>query len=435
MKGKRGPLFVFVGCATSVSLISFSSKQGTLPTQFLETKDHIPPQATPTPVIPVPESKSALFRDRKIMQYENRLRAFSTPDKIFRYFSTLKHAQTGELYMTPADFIRALTPGLRQPEGLGLDSYYEFDLSTDRIVLNLSLEDDSIFFKLGNSGLLAFPDFIFLMTVLSTPVRSFQIAFQMFDLNGDGEVDTEEFDVVYRLMQAHSSAVKGTAEVNLKAASASDALGLYFFGPELKGKLTVEKFLDFHQQINNEITRIEFSQKDDLNIGLITAEDFAELLTSYIGADDDRTIQTRKRVKSKFGSTPSVSLEDYMDFYRFCNSISDIDVALSFYHVAGAAIDRDTLEHLASKVAGVNLNSHLVDIIFEIFDENGDQHLERKEFVSVLQQRMARGLVRPKDTGFIKSIIALYRCSVKAVEMKSKQWKRREMSSVWGSHE
>jgi hypothetical protein len=30
------------------------------------------------------------FRDRKIIDYENRIRAYSTPDKIFRYFATFK---------------------------------------------------------------------------------------------------------------------------------------------------------------------------------------------------------------------------------------------------------------------------------------------------------------------------------------------------------
>ena len=30
------------------------------------------------------------FRDRKIIEYENRIRMYSTPDKVFRYFATLK---------------------------------------------------------------------------------------------------------------------------------------------------------------------------------------------------------------------------------------------------------------------------------------------------------------------------------------------------------
>ena len=32
------------------------------------------------------------FRNRKIIEYENRIRQYSTPDKIFRYFATFKVA-------------------------------------------------------------------------------------------------------------------------------------------------------------------------------------------------------------------------------------------------------------------------------------------------------------------------------------------------------
>jgi len=69
------------------------------------------------------------FRDRKIIDYENRLRAFSTPDKIFRYFATVKivHHDSTALYMTPDDFLRAITPNIKQPDGLGLDQYRKYD--------------------------------------------------------------------------------------------------------------------------------------------------------------------------------------------------------------------------------------------------------------------------------------------------------------------
>lgn len=48
------------------------------------------------------------------------MRLYSTPDKIFRYFATIKIVQGeySEVYMTPEDFLRSLTPGLKQPEGL-----------------------------------------------------------------------------------------------------------------------------------------------------------------------------------------------------------------------------------------------------------------------------------------------------------------------------
>ena len=37
------------------------------------------------------------FRDRKIIDYENRIRAYSTPDKIFRYFATYKSTTDSEV--------------------------------------------------------------------------------------------------------------------------------------------------------------------------------------------------------------------------------------------------------------------------------------------------------------------------------------------------
>jgi hypothetical protein len=56
---------------------------------------------------------------------------YSTPDKVFRYFATLKvwneKLNDYEVFMTPDDFIRSLTIGAKQPERLGLDSFNKFD--------------------------------------------------------------------------------------------------------------------------------------------------------------------------------------------------------------------------------------------------------------------------------------------------------------------
>lgn len=96
------------------------------------------------------------FRDRKIIEYENRIRHFSTPDKVFRYFATLQvshvHAngsETHEIFMTPDDFLRSMTPGIKQPDGLGLDQFKKYDPKNVHMKLELALDEDSIFYKLG----------------------------------------------------------------------------------------------------------------------------------------------------------------------------------------------------------------------------------------------------------------------------------------------
>ncbi|CAB3360467.1 Hypothetical predicted protein [Cloeon dipterum] len=136
------------------------------------------------------------FRDRKIIEYENRMRQYSTPDKVFRYFATLQVCHPNgdyEVFMTPDDFLRSMTPGLKQPDGLGLDQYKRYDPKTMTIAnaaesssmhnkLELELEKDSIFYKLGSSGLITFSDYIFLLTVLSSEYNHFVCHFNLITL-------------------------------------------------------------------------------------------------------------------------------------------------------------------------------------------------------------------------------------------------------------
>ena len=44
---------------------------------------------------------------------------------------------------------------------------------------------------------------------------------------------------------------------------------------------------------------------------------------------------------------PGIRLSDYLSFYQVLYSINDIDTALTFYHMAGAPIERDTMRHVA----------------------------------------------------------------------------------------
>ncbi|KAG7200316.1 hypothetical protein KM043_017780 [Ampulex compressa] len=356
------------------------------------------------------------FRDRKIIEYENRIRAYSTPDKIFRYFATVKVTSLDgtEVYMTPDDFLRAITPGMRQPDGLGLDKYKRYDPKNIHTKLELELDEDSIFYKLGSAGLITFSDYIFLLTVLSTSRRHFEIAFRMFDFNGDGDVDSEEFGKVATLIRQQTSI--GTrhrdhANTGNMFKGVNSALTTYFFGPQMKEKLTIEKFLDFQQQLQKEILSLEFERRNPDENGYITEVDFTELLLAYAGYSDKKKTKMLKRVKKTFKDNPKgINKEEYLKFFHFLNNINDVDTALTFYHIAGASIDQATLKHVARTVAHVDLNDHVIQVVYTIFDENMDGQLSNREFVAVMKNRVLRGLEKPKDTGFVKLIESLLKC-------------------------
>ncbi|XP_049839208.1 calcium uptake protein 1 homolog, mitochondrial isoform X4 [Schistocerca gregaria] len=357
------------------------------------------------------------FRDRKIIEYENRIRNFSTPDKIFRYFATVKviKGDVVEIYMTPDDFMRSICPGAKQPEGLGLDQYKRYDPKNVHMKLELALDEDSIFYKLGSAGLITFSDYIFLLTVLSTSRRHFEIAFRMFDLNGDGDVDSEEFEKVATLIRQQTSIGsrhRDHANTGNTFKGVNSALTTYFFGPNHDQKLTIEKFLEFQQQLQREILSLEFLRKGPDENGNISEADFTELLLAYAGYPQKKKTRMLKRVKKAFKeNAKGISKDDYLKFFHFLNNINDVDTALTFYHIAGASIDQATLKHVAKTVAHVDLSDHVINVVFTIFDENLDGQLSNREFVSVMKNRLLRGLEKPKDTGFVKLIQSVTKCA------------------------
>lgn len=356
------------------------------------------------------------FRDRKIIEYENRIRAYSTPDKIFRYFATLKvYNEQGdsEIFMTPEDFLRSLTPGVKQPEGFGLDQYKRVELK-DANKTVLTPNKESIFYKLGASGLIGFSEYMFLLTILSASKRHFEIAFRMFDLNGDGNVDYEEFDKVQTIIRSQTSVGmrhRDHSNTGSIYKFLGSALSTYFFGPNLDKKLTIEKFLEFQRQLQTEILTLEFQRKRPNAEGFIREVDFADLLLTYAGLSEKKHVKMLKRVKKIFKNSRGISLDDYLLFFHFLNDINDVDTALTFYHIAGASIDQATLKHVAKTVAHLDLSDHVIDVVFTLFDENLDGQLSNREFVAVMKERLHRGLEKPKDTGFVKLMDSVWKCA------------------------
>ncbi|XP_029962038.1 calcium uptake protein 1, mitochondrial isoform X3 [Salarias fasciatus] len=362
------------------------------------------------------------FRDRKVMEYENRIRAYSTPDKIFRYFATLKviseHGDA-EVYMTPQDFIRSITPNEKQPENLGLDQFIvkRYDGKTEKIAQEREkfADEDSIFYTLGECGLISFSDYIFLTTVLSTPQRNFEIAFKMFDLNGDGEVDLEEFEQVQSIIRSQTSMGmrhrdRSTTGNTLKTAGCSSALTTYFFGEDLKGKLTIGSFLEFQRKLQHDVLKLEFERNDPVD-GRITERQFGGMLLAYSGVQSRKLKQMQKGLKKMFKDAQGVTFEELENFFTFLKNVNDVDTALSFYHMAGASIDKVTMKQVARTVAKVELSDHVCDVVFALFDCDGNGELSNKEFIAIMKQRLMRGLEKPKDMGFTRLVRAMWKCA------------------------
>ncbi|KAI6224307.1 Calcium uptake protein 1, mitochondrial [Aphelenchoides fujianensis] len=367
---------------------------------------------------PKKRKKKVGFRERRIMEYENRIRMYSSPDKIFRYFATLKvqHEDGNyEVFMTPEDFVRSLTPGVMQPRRWGLD---KFKVYTPGAAVPYT-SNSTIFYWMGRDGLINFTDYLFLMTLLSTSPSDIHLAFYVYDLNGDGQLDKEEFERVQELLLQHSFVgQKHPTAVSTLRRSSSSALVKHFFGEDGRQKLDVQRFLKFQKDLHRDILLIEFERRDPETMphGIISEIAFADLLLIHAALPEKRKAKMMKRVKrayAKIPNKPGVSFDEVNDYFLFLYQIDKVDLALHFYKLAGQPLDRELLQKVAKKVAGVRLTDVVVDIVVTMFDENGDGKLSNSEFVSVMKKRMNRGLERPKDTGLFRLMDAAIECTKK----------------------
>uniref|UniRef100_A0A914Z404 EF-hand domain-containing protein n=1 Tax=Panagrolaimus superbus TaxID=310955 RepID=A0A914Z404_9BILA len=364
------------------------------------------------------------FRERRIIEYENRLRAYSSPDKIFRYFATLKSAgQDGnyEVFMTPEDFVRSLTPGVMQPRNLGLDKFKIFNPQKYKCQFT---DPDNIFTKLGTHGLISFTDYLFLMTVLSTSQSEFKLAFGIFDINTDASLDKEEFLKVQKLLlsqtnvgQRHRDHIMGNSAFKW---SSDSAITSYFFGKEGENKLSIDTFLEFQHDLHRDILKIEFERRDPESnpVGIISEVSFAELLLMHAGLPEKKQKRMMKRIRRRYksaGKHPGISFDEVNAFFQVLYYIDTIDTALHFYKLAGKPLTKEMLMKVARRVAGVRLTDHLVDVVVTLFDDDCDNQLSHREFVAIMKKRMQRGLEKPKDTGFFRIVDAVYECSKRQV--------------------
>ncbi|KAG0423380.1 Calcium uptake protein 1 like protein, mitochondrial, partial [Dictyocoela muelleri] len=282
-------------------------------------------------------------------------------------------------------------------------------------------DEISIFERIGGEEcLISFSDYVFLVTILSTPKRYFQIAFQMFDFDGNGNFDFDEFSKLKSLIRTQTSIGQRHRDhaTTGNILRENSIVNQYFFGQNLDQLLTIDKFFQFYEQLQKEILQLEFNRsiKCSNDPTRMTEFEFATSLLAYSGLSDKVVKKMLKRVEKVYqtnekNKSKGISFNDYQHFYDFLRNIHDIDVALTFYHIAGGSIDKQIFRHVAKIVNQIDLDEHLIDVVFTLFDENEDQLLSYVEFIQIMNNRLQRGLQKPKDTTFIKLFSTILTCA------------------------
>lgn len=372
------------------------------------------------------------FRKRNITAYENKLRDNANPDKVFRYFATIAayydDGKREDVYMTPDDFVRSLTPsGELQPVDCLLDQFRK--IRTSQRGSKMTSKELATVGKTfaGFGGYINYEDYIFLLTVLTTPKRNFEIAFRMFDLDGNGVVDADEFDKVTEII------MKGTTVAKQhKTKKRQSNISRYFFGESRDKELTSDEFLKFQEDIQFDILKMEFDKLGPDENNMISQKAFAQMIVLHANFTDEKQRKIKKKIKKlnkkqkvkvlneETGEEEThviqpevrgVTFKEVYDFFEFMKNIHDVDTAFAFYAMSGKEIDADTMKSVARTVCGIELSEDIINLIFAIFDDDDSKTLSRREFVDVMKARLQRGLDRQRGIEFTAKLWALGSCA------------------------
>nr|XP_043628617.1 calcium uptake protein, mitochondrial-like [Erigeron canadensis] len=376
---------------------------------YLESDKSTESEKKPTYILP------DTYRRKVFFKYEKRIRTQSPPEKVFEYFASYRSPE-GEPYMTPADLMRAVVPVFPPSEASRVrEGSLKGELGPSE--LHCPPSEFFMLFDTNNDGLISFAEYIFFVTLLSIPESSFCVAFKMFDLDNDGEIDKEEFKKVMELMRAqHRQGVRHRDGLRngLKVSRTVENGGLleYFFGKDGKSRLAYGKFVQFLKDLHNEILSLEFAHYDYKSKGTISAKDFA--LSMVASADMGHINKFLDRVE-ELNDEPSlksirITLDDFMKFAELRTQLRPLSLAIFSYGKVNGLLTKKDFQRATEQVCGIALNDNVIDIIYYLFDVNRDGRLSSDEFLRVLQRREEDKL-QPREAGLVGLISCWLQCS------------------------
>ncbi|XP_059700729.1 calcium uptake protein 3, mitochondrial isoform X6 [Haemorhous mexicanus] len=360
------------------------------------------------------------------------LHLYATPrEQRFRRFASLEFE--GQLYMTPHDFIQAVTSDepkhAKKWRSLSKQELNQILMETPPVWKGSS----KLFRNLNEKGVISYTEYLFLLCILTKPHAGFRIAFNMFDTDGNEMVDKKEFLVLQEIFRKKNEKREKRGDEEKRAmlradditSSLSDTtLLVHFFGKKGKAELNFEDFYRFMDNLQTEVLEIEFlSYSNGMNT--ISEEDFAHILLRYTNVEN-----TSSYLENMRGSIPEekgITFEEFRSFFQFLNNLEDFTIAMQMYNFASRSIGQDEFKRAVYVATGVKLSPHLVNTVFKIFDVDRDDQLSYKEFIGIMKDRLNRGFRETPKYGWKDYYSCVMTVTSEHLRDLWKQFRRRDM--------
>ncbi|EGG14948.1 putative protein serine/threonine kinase [Cavenderia fasciculata] len=350
------------------------------------------------------EKHQPTLREKIITNYQNRIREFSTPEKIFETFASI--SKNGESFMTLDDFVSAILP--HQFKAQSTKGTKTKALINKNAPLPLSFKMADV----DGDGLISFSEFIFFSTLLSIPQNSARIAFKIMDINHDNSIDIQEFSRMINILKSQSNIAKNstTQKPSIVAQGWSDQL----FGKNGDKKMSVEQFQKLLDQLHRDVLQLEFAIYDPNNTGYISQRDFGNIIARYAdGKKLDTYLSQVQSLPSTIDSkNKGISFGQFVQFNELLNKLDDVALSIDLYKGINQSFTKSKFKYVSKMVCKFDPPQEIVDSIYTIFDTDKNGDLEKQEFVDLMERRKYRGLNTERDTGFVNKLRKIYQVIV-----------------------
>eukprot|EP00754_Rhynchopus_humris_P043214 Rhum_TRINITY_DN306_c0_g2::Rhum_TRINITY_DN306_c0_g2_i1::g.1085::m.1085 len=299
------------------------------------------------------------------------------PDYLMPYYLTtlrrrFNHYASGKTLkgnrcMTSEDFVRALL--------CAKNTSQEIKPSVIRDLDELFRVVDA-----NGDGLLSFAEFSLFMLFLTNSQERFELGFKMFDQNESGTVDVEEFKELCNCLS-----VDTTVRFSFRG-----GITQKFFGDDYTNQLSIAEFLNFVSSLRREVWKAEFRQFDHNERGAIRPEEFAELVTNaMLGSHlPFYIVDNIRRLKSNPKMPQEIPYSAWEVFNRLVLNSGDVARLIQTYTSSGLPLRKGEFTKAVQVVIpDIGDVKTPVDLIFAIFDRDGDGALEYDEFLSVAHSK------------------------------------------------
>ncbi|XP_022086736.1 calcium uptake protein 3, mitochondrial-like isoform X3 [Acanthaster planci] len=337
----------------------------------------------------------------------------SDKEERFRAFASCEY--NGQIYMTMQDFLESVTEENPRPR-IG-----RFQLQDEKVkfMLNNTIskkkESTQLFRTIMDKGIISYTEYLFLLCILTKPKAGYEVAFKMFDRDGNKKIDRREFLLMEEIFRKKTESEKGNEFVSLltKYRSTLDSgsgesstgsgptreldmqvqettLLRYFFGAKGTDTLDYATFCMFMDNLQAEVLELEFYEFSK-GMPTISEAEFAHVLLRYTNMDEDKMKEFIQTVRERMPEEKGINFMNFKDFFQFLNNLDDFEIVLKMFAFADQPMNEAEFGRAVQVATGHILDPHVVHTVFQIFDKDGDGKLSQNEFLGVMKNRIHRG--------------------------------------------